>query len=145
MKRSMTALGLACSLCILCSLAAARDEEKPAKKAAGGIAGVKGTVFVIDGNKNKDTKLTVRPQDVVVIEWTYPISPPFPKSAHEKSSDPAVVRAAGVRSIVNVKGPLGAGHLGATFEAEKKGTATLTLDVSHGTDDIKMTCEVEVK
>jgi hypothetical protein len=144
MKRSVTALGLACALCFLAS-AAARDDEKPAKKAAGGIAGVKGTIFVIDGNKNKATKLTVRPHDIVVIEWTYPINPPFPKSAKEKSSDPAVVKAAGVRSVVNVKGPLGVGHLGATFEAEKAGTATLTFDVSHGTDDVKMTCEVEVK
>jgi hypothetical protein len=112
---------------------------------ASGIAGVKGAAFVIDGNKNKDTKLSVQPHDIVVIEWTYPISPPFPRSAHEKSSDPGVVKAAGVRGIVNVKGPLGVGHLGATFEAEKKGTATLTFDVSHGSDDVKMTCEVEVK
>jgi hypothetical protein len=145
MKRSLTAPGLACALCALGTLAAARDEEKPAKQAAGGIAGVKGTAFVIDGNKNKDTKLAVQPHDLVVIEWTYPVSPPFPRSAREKSSDPGVVKATGVRSIVNVKGPLGVGHLGATFEAEKKGTATLTFDVSHGSDDIKMTCEVEVK
>ena len=145
MKRFLTALGLACAFCALGQLAAARDEEKAATKSAGGIAGVKGTVFVIDGNKNKDTKLTVQPHDLVVIEWTYPISPPFPKSAHEKSSDPGVVKATVVRSIVNVKGPLGVGHLGATFEAEKKGTATLTFDVSQGSDDVKMTCEVEVK
>lgn len=62
-----------------------------------------------------------------------------------QSSDAAVVKGVGIHRIVNVKGPLGVGHLGATFVAEKKGTATLTFDISHGKDDIKLTCEVEVK
>jgi hypothetical protein len=29
--------------------------------------------------------------------------------------------------------------------AEKKGTSTLTFEVSNGKDDVKLTCEVEVK
>jgi hypothetical protein len=33
----------------------------------------------------------------------------------------------------------------AIFTAEKKDKVTLTFDISHGSDDIKMTCELEVK
>jgi hypothetical protein len=122
----------------------AAQEEKKGEKGAG-IQGVKGSVFVIDGNKNKDTKLVVKSHDAIVIEWTYPISPPFPKSASQKSSDPDCVKAVGVHNVIKVKGPLGVGRLGAVFATEKKGRATLTFDISHGKDDIKMTCEVDVK
>ena len=118
----------------------AKDKEKP----KGGIQGVKGTVYIIDGNKNKETKLTVQPHDTVVMEFTYPINPPLPKSASQKSSDPDIVKGVGINRVVNVKGPLGVGRLGAAFVAEKKGKATLTFEVSH-ISDIKITCEVEVK
>jgi hypothetical protein len=127
------------------ALSAAGAADTPAKvKPKSGIDGVKGTVYIIDGNKNKDTKLTVQAHDVIVIEFTYPVNPPLPKSAHQKSSDPDVVKAVGVQRVINVKGPIGVGRLGASFIAEKKGKATLTLDISH-LEDIKITCEVEVK
>ena len=118
---------------------AAKDKEKPK-----GIEGVKGTVYIINGNKDKDTKLTVKPHDTIVIEFTYPINPPLPKSAAQKSSDPDVVKGLGVQRVINVKGPLGVGRLAAIFMAEKAGKATLTFDVTK-LEDYKITCEVEVK
>lgn len=114
------------------------------KKTSDGIEGVKGTVYHIDCTKNKDTKLTVQSHDTIVFQWNYPISPPMPKSAKQKSSDPDVVKGAGVHHLVNVNGPVGVGRLSAVFHADKKGKTTLSFDI-HGKDDLKFTCEVEVK
>jgi hypothetical protein len=121
------------------------DQDKKVEVKGDGVEGVKGTLYVIDGNKNMDTKLTVQAHDVILIEWTYPISPPFPKSATQKSSDEAVAKASGVRRVVNVKGPIGVGRFGAVFITEKTGTATLTFTINTGEKEVRVTCEVNVK
>jgi hypothetical protein len=142
MKRTIAIMSFAFTVVALSASTdtAAKDKEKPKS----GMEGVQGTVFIIDGNKNKDSKVTLQEHDTVVMEFTYPISPPFPKGASQKSSDPEVVKGIGVHRLVQVKGPLGVGRLGAIFVAEKKGKATLTFDVQHG-DGVKITCEVDVK
>jgi hypothetical protein len=140
MKVLRMIFGVAVAVALLASAQAQEEKKKPT-----GIQGVKGTVFIIDGNKNKDTKLTVQAHDHIVIEWTYPINPPFPKSASQKSSHPDIVKDSGVHRVVNVKGLLGVGRLGAIFTAQKPGNATLTFEINRGKDDIKLTCEVEVK
>lgn len=109
------------------------------------IAGVKGTVHRIDGKKSAAAKVTVQPQDTVLIEWGYPVAPPFPKSAKQSSSDEAIVKTTGIHRIVAVPALIGASRIGAVFHAEKVGKTTITLEVNNGKDDIKMTCEVEVK
>ena len=146
MNRFIASLSLVLAVILLVASASAEGDKKEKEpKATSGIEGVKGTVFVIDGKKHKDSKLIVQIHDAIVIEWTYPIAPPFPKSASQKSSDTDVVKAFGVQRVVHVKGPIGAGRLGASFIAEKKGISTLTVEINNGKDDIKLTCEVEVK
>jgi hypothetical protein len=142
MKKFVVVALLTATLCLASASAGAQDKGGDAK---GGMEGVKGTLFIIDGNKNKETKLTVEARDVIVIEWTYPISPPFPKGVSQKSSDDAVAKASGVRRVVNVKGPVGVGRLGAVFITEKTGTATLTFTINTGDKDVTVTCEVTVK
>jgi hypothetical protein len=136
---------LGCLLLSAAFVSVSAQEEKKGTPKAGAIAGVKGTVYVIDGNKNKETKVTAKVQDLIVIEWTFPIVPPFPKSAQQKSSDDTVVKTAGIHHVVNVKGPIGVGHLGARFTAVNKGEATVTLTVNDGKDDVTMTCKVTVE
>jgi hypothetical protein len=131
-------------LLIAAASASAQDEKKGAA-GAGVAAGVKGTVYGIDGNKHKDTKVTAQVHDVIVIEWTYPVVPPFPKSAEQKSSDDAVVKTTGIHRLVEVNGPIGVGHLAATFNALKQGHATATFTVNNGKEDITMKCQVTVK
>lgn len=148
MNRFVVALSFVLALCIVVASASAEGDKKEKEKepkTTSGIEGVKGTVFVIDGKKHKDSKLVVQIHDAIVIEWTYPIAPPFPKSASQKSSDSDVVKTVGIQRVVQVKGPIGVGRLGASFIAEKKGISTLTVDINNGRDDIKLTCEVEVK
>ncbi len=146
----MKSLVLVCSFLVaLCFGAAAvvadeKTDVKP-KLPAPGIKGVKGTVWVIDGTKAKDPKITVKHHDMIVLVSSYPINPPLPRSATQKSSDPAVVKGDGISRVVNVGGLLGTGHLGANFTAHKKGKATLTLEVHRGSITSKVTCEVEVK
>jgi hypothetical protein len=111
----------------------------------GGIQGVKGTVFRVNGNKQKESKVTCQPHDRIEIDWTYPISPPFPTKATERSSNPAVVKGTGVHRVTNVGGPIGTGELGAFFLAEKKGLATLTFTIFHGKTETVVKCMVEVK
>ena len=146
MSRFVASLCFIFAVSILVASASAEGDKKEKEpKTTSGIEGVKGTVFVIDGKKHKDSKLVVQAHDVVVIEWTYPIAPPFPKSASQKSSDTDVMKTVGIQRVVHVKGPVGAGRLGASFIAEKKGLSTLTVEFNNGKDDVKMTCEVEVK
>jgi hypothetical protein len=115
----------------------------PGKKA--GIQGVKGTVFRIDGNKQKVSKVICHPHDLVEIDWTYPISPPFPTKAVEHSNDPAVVKGIGIHRVINVGGPIGTGKLGAFFLAEKKGQAELTFTIFHGKTETVVKCMVDVQ
>ena len=146
MNRVAASLSFILALCIIVASASAEGDKKEKEpKTTSGIEGVKGTVFLIDGKKHKDSKLVVQAHDVVVIEWTYPIAPPFPKSASQKSSDTEVVKTVGIQRVIQVKGPVGVGRLGASFIAAKKGISTLTVEINNGKDDITLTCEVEVK
>src|ERR1043165_7384295 len=112
MSRRLALVPVLFAFCILlASVSTAEEKRQPDKKAGGGMEGVKGTLYMIDGKKSKDSKLTVQPHDVIVIEWTYPIAPPFPKSASQNSSDKDIVKTMAVHRVVNVKGPIGVGRL----------------------------------
>ena len=138
-----TVIGLALAF-VLCGSAALSQEGKQGQKQAG-IQGVKGTVYRVNGNKQMQSKVTCQPHDLVELDWTYPIAPPFPSKATEHSSDPAAVKGIGSHRIVNVGGPIGTGQFGAYFRAETKGQAELTLTIFHGKTETVVKCTVEVK
>jgi hypothetical protein len=123
----------------------AKEDTKPAARGKASITGVKGMVFRINGNKNPDAKVSCQAHDLIEIDWTYPIAPPFPTKAIPTSSDPTVVKDTGTHTVYNVGGPLGTGTLGAFFKAEKKGNANLTFTITRGTTEVVVRCAVEVK
>jgi hypothetical protein len=110
-----------------------KDDAKPGAPGKASITGVKGMVFRVNGNKQPDSKVSCQVHDLVEIDWTYPIAPPFPTKALQMSSDPTVVKDTGTHRVYNVGGPIGTGTLGAFFRAEKKGNAMLTFTISRGT------------
>jgi hypothetical protein len=116
----------------LCGLA--RADEKAAGKAAG-IKGVTGQLTRVEFDRTtagKAQKITVPAGSMVEIEYTYPISPPFPDQVGGRSSDPNIVKYVEANSVIVYPLKLGVGRLGAFFKAEKKGVATIHMDISFG-------------
>src|ERR1022692_2026109 len=103
-----------------------RGSKEKAPSQTGRIEGVASTEYIIDGNKNKDTKLTVKSNDLISIEFKYALNESLPKSASQKSTNPEVVKALGIRQVVNVKGPAGVGYISAVFAAQQKGKTQLS-------------------
>jgi hypothetical protein len=142
MKRFI-GFGIAFLVCVCGAISQDVKGEAKAEKAA--IEGVKGTVYRINGNKQKESKVTCRVGDVVEIDWTYPIAPPFPSKATQHSSDAAIVKGFGIHGIINVGGLIGTGELGAFFKADKNGQADLTFTIWRGTMETVLKCAVQVK
>jgi hypothetical protein len=104
------------------------------------------TIHVINGNRDHDTKLTARPDDVIQIDWALKASPPT-TSVSVNSSSPFVVQAGAIDHLNYVNGPGGAaGHIVVRFLARKKGTAKLTFVIRRTkTDFSTVTSVVQVQ
>jgi hypothetical protein len=167
MMKSLVVVGsLALALCVALAPLAAQGVQKAAPGAAQGvqkaapgaaqgvqkapafqIQGVTDTaIHVINGNRDKNTKITARPNDVIQINWALKASPPT-TSVSVGSTNPAVVLARAVRRLDNINGPSGAGgDIVVRFLARKKGTATVTFVIRRSKTDLSVVkSEVEVR
>jgi hypothetical protein len=155
MKSLVVVSSLALALCVALAPIAAQGVQKAAPGAAQGvqkapafqIQGVTDTaIHVINGNRDKNTKITARPNDVIQINWALKASPPT-TSVSVGSSNPSVVLARAVRRLDNINGPSGAGgDIVVRFLARKKGTATVTFVIRRSNTDFSVVkSEVEVR
>jgi hypothetical protein len=109
---------------------------------AAGNRGVQGTVFVIDGNKNRNSQITTGAGTVIQIEFTFPPGE-AQGNGNLKSSDPTVVAPAAVSNLDTVNNQQGAG-LAALLLAKKKGKSTVTFTINIGKATTQITSEVTV-
>jgi hypothetical protein len=142
--------GFAVVLCIALAPAGAQGAGKGPGAAAGAkngptpeIQGVTAkTIHVINGNRDRNTRLTARPNDVIQINWALKASPPT-TSASVNSSSPLVVEARAIDHLNNVNGPSGAaGDIVVRFLARKKGTAKLTFVIRRTATDVSTVTSV---
>jgi hypothetical protein len=132
--------GFALALCVALAPIAAQGVRNQ-------IQGVtEPTIHVINANKDRNTKIAARPNDVIQIDLALRASPPTTGVA-VSSSNPSVVQALPVRRLNNINGPNGSGgNLVARYLAKQRGTATLTFVVARSkTDFTTIRSEVEVK
>lgn len=115
-----------------------RAADDVAAQKAADAPGIKHTLYRVSNAKTND-KLKVKVKDKIQIEVSYPVGSSGKVTA--KSNKAAVKWLENYREVV-VGAPLGdVVRVVAMFEAEKKGTATLTVTPPVGT---ALTVEVEV-
>jgi hypothetical protein len=104
------------------------------------------TIHVINGNKDRNTKIAARPNDVIQINLALKANP-LTTRVTVGSNNPSVVQALPVRRLNNINGPSGSGgNLVARYLAKQRGTATLTFVIARGKTDFTIVrTEVEVK
>ena len=88
-------------------------------------------------------EIELSPGDEVELEWTYPIYlDAFPTKVAAHSSD-ETVKLVTVRRV-RVTGPIGVGHIGAFFKAERAGESELSFDITTRIGVEKLRCKVKV-